>query len=216
MTNVRRAKTGNESASCFHVSSASHHRTTFGGGFGPWFIPVPRFSQGALWALATLLVAALLAAGCDPLTGTGPGTPPDPKKFIAVDDATRSAVVTLVAGYPATDYQFNYDGYASGALVLTVPVGWQVTVQCENHGTVPNSCAVVSARDATQAMEPGWSTPDPRRGLDPGQSAAFSFTPSQAGSYRIASLAGGSEASGMWLDLEVVPGGRPSLTAPGG
>ena len=157
----------------------------------------------------------LIASACDPLNGTGPGTPPDPGRYITVDAATRSAVVTLIAAYPATDLQFNYDGYGSGTLVLTVPVGWQVTVQCQNHGTVPNSCAVVADRGALLPMEPGWSIPDPQRGLDPGQSASFTFTPAQEGSFRIASLAGGGEASGMWLDLEVVAGGRPALAAPG-
>jgi hypothetical protein len=155
----------------------------------------------------------LCVAGCDPVQGTGPGTPPDPKTYLRVDPATRTAVVTLVAGHPASDFQFNYDGYGSGSLVITIPVGWQVTVQCENHGTVPNSCAVVAGSRDAQPMEPGWSTPDPQRGLDPGQSASFVFSPLQTGSYRIASLAGGNEASGMWADLEVVATGVPTMTA---
>ncbi|MHB8588357.1 MAG: sulfocyanin-like copper-binding protein [Candidatus Dormibacteraceae bacterium] len=156
----------------------------------------------------------LCVAACDPVTGTGSGAPPDPKSFIRVDAATHTAVVTLIAGHPATDIQFNYDGYGSGALVLTVPVGWQVTIQCENHGTVPNSCAVVADGRATEPVQPGWTTPDPRRGLDPGQSASFAFSPAAAASYRIASLVGGNEASGMWADLEVTSGGVPTLTAP--
>src|SRR5207244_8585 len=119
--------------------------------------------------------------------GTGSGTPPDPKQYLKVDAQSKTAIVTLIAGYPATDYQFNYDGYGNGSLVLTVPVGWQVTVQCANHSTVPNSCAVVASKRDPQAT----------------------------GTYRIASLVPGSEASGMWLDLEVVPSGTPTLTAPG-
>jgi Sulfocyanin (SoxE) domain len=156
----------------------------------------------------------LCAAACDPVTGTGSGTPPDPKGFIRVADVTQTAVVTLIAGHPATDNQFNYDGYSDGALVLTVPVGWQVTIQCENHGTVPNSCAVVGDGKATAPVHADWSTPNPQRGLDPGQSASFAFNPAAAGSYRIASLVGGNEASGMWADLEVKEGGVPTLTAP--
>jgi Sulfocyanin (SoxE) domain len=154
------------------------------------------------------------AAACDPVTGTGPGVQPDPKTFIKVEPALQQIVVTLIAGHPATDNQFNYDGYSSGALVLTVPAGWQVTIQCLNHGTVPNSCAVVADGKATEPAHSGWSTPNPQRGLDPGQSSGFAFTPSGAGSYRIASLVDGSEASGMWLDLEVKDGGVASLTAP--
>ena len=163
--------------------------------------------------MIAILVAAAALAACDPLQGSGSGTQPDPVRFLQVDDSAHSAIVTLIAGYPATDYQFNYDGYGSGALTLTVPVGWKVTVQCENHGTVPNSCAIVSGSSATEPVDPAWSTPDPQKGLQPGQSATFEFTPQRAGRYRIASLVPGSEASGMWADLEVVPGGRPKLTA---
>ena len=146
--------------------------------------------------------------------GTGSGAALDPKAYFREDPAVLAVVVTLIAGYSASDYQFNYDGYGSGSLVITVPVGWQVTVQCENHGTVPNSCAVVSGRSALKPVEPGWSTPDPVRGLDPGQSASFVFSPAKPGSYRIASLVGGNEASGMWADLEVTARGKPTISAP--
>jgi len=165
---------------------------------------------------AVVVVGAVLicVASCDPVMGTGPGTPPDPTGYMRADTTARTVVVTLIAGYPAGDYQFNYDGYGLGSLVVTVPVGWQVTVQCENRGTVPNSCAVVSGRSDMKPIEPGWSTPDPVRGLDPGQSASFSFSPANPGSYRIASLVGGNEASGMWADLEVTAGGNPAIAAP--
>ena len=186
---VNTAKTGNEIASCCHTSRRSHHSTIFGGVF--------------------TAVIVLLAAACDPIQGSGAGNPPDPAKYIHVDEASRAAVVTLVAAYPATDFQFNYDGYGSGSLVLTVPVAWKVTVQCENRGTVANSCSVVKDEKATQAIDPSWTTPD----LEPGSSASFTFTPTTPGSYRIASLVDGHEASGMWLDLEVVASGRPALTA---
>jgi hypothetical protein len=161
--------------------------------------------------LGTLFLLAI--ASCDPVTGTGPGAAPDPKSFIHVDPATRTAVVTLIAGHPATDIQFNYDGYGSGALVLVAPVGWHMTIQCVNRGTVPNSCAVVADSKATEPLEAGWSTSDPHRGLDPGQSASFLFTPTATGTYRIASLVDGSEASGMWASLEFSAGGVPTLTA---
>jgi hypothetical protein len=186
---VNTAKTGNEIASCCHTSRRSHHSTILGGVFTAAIV--------------------LLAAACDPIQGSGAGNPPDPTRYIKVDDASRSAVVTLIAAYPATDFQFNYDGYGSGSLVLTVPAGWQVTVQCENRGTVPNSCSVVRDENSTQPIDASWATPE----LAPGSSATFTFTPATPGSYRIASLVDGHEASGMWLDLEVVTLGRPTLTA---
>jgi Sulfocyanin (SoxE) domain len=201
---VKRARIGNEIASCRGVSSDSHQRTRRGGSRG-----------GRLIAAWLLLLAVALPLACDPITGTGSGTPPDPRRYLQVDAAARSAIVVLIAGHPATDIQFNYDGYGNGTLRLSVPAGWQVTVQCANHGTVPNSCAVVADATATEPLRPGWSTPDPRKGLAPGDSATFVFTPTTPGDYRIASLVPGSEASGMWLELRVVEGGSPTLTAQG-
>lgn len=165
------------------------------------------------WVAAVSVAIVMLCAACDPLTGTGPGTPPDLKGYMHAFPATRSVVFTLIAGYPAGDIQFNYNGYTNGTLVITIPAGWQATVQCENHGTVPNSCAVVKGRGDTSPIEAGWSTPDPARGLDPGHSAAFVFSPAEPGSYRIASLVGGNEASGMWADLEVTAAGSPAIRA---
>jgi hypothetical protein len=72
---------------------------------------------------------------------------------------------------------------------------------------------VVAGKGDVQPLQPGWSTPDPAHGLAPGESATFVFTPMQTGSYRIASLVAGSEASGMWADLEVSAGGEPSIRA---
>src|SRR6266436_8525832 len=189
--NVRTVNTGKEMASCLHVSRDSHQMSARGGGL--------RSGVGGMRLfLLTVVTAALLGPACDPIVGTGPGMPPDPGKYIRVDADARAAVVVLIAGYPATDNQFNYNGYGNGDLLLRVPIERQITIQCENHGTVPNSCAVVSNGKDTRPLEPGWSTPDPRRGLDPGQSASFVFIPSTPGSYRIASLVGGNEASGMW------------------
>jgi hypothetical protein len=197
---VSTAKAGNEIASCRHVSNDSHHSTNRGGGRS--FIALRQLLLGAI---------LLVAVACDPITGTGSGTPPDPAMYLKVDSQTRTAVVTLIAGYPASDYQFNYDGYGNGQLVLRVPVGWTMTVQCANRSTVNQSCAVVADGHATEASQPDWTTPNPQKGLNPGESASFVFTPQSPGSYRIASLVAGSEASGMWLTLEVVAGGKPSV-----
>ena len=173
-------------------------------------------SARSLTRALVLVGVVCVLVGCDPIQGSGTGEPPDPAHYIEVDAGSQSAIVTLIAGYPATDFQFNYNGYGSGSLVLTVPVGWQITVQCENHGTVANSCAVVKDARSTQPIQASWTTPDPVQGLAPGASASFEFTPDQPGSYRIASLVDGDEASGTWLDLEVVgAGGVPTLAAPG-
>jgi len=165
---------------------------------------------------AVALAFLISVAACDPVMGTGSGNPPDLTQLIHVQPTLQTVVFTLIAAYPAGDYQFNYDGYGNGVLVVTVPAGWHVTIQCENRGTVANSCAVVASKSDTVPLQDGWSTPDPTHGLDPGQSASFDFSPTNPGSYRIASLVDGHEASGMWADLEITSSGKPTLTAPGG
>lgn len=204
---VSTANDGKEIASCLQVSSDSHQRTSRGGGrWGVGFTGLRQLLPGAL---------LLVAAACDPITGTGSGTPPDPSQYLKVDPHTRTAVMTLIAGYPASDFQFNYDGYTDGQLVVRVPVGWQLTVQCANRSTVNQSCAVVADGHSTEPVQEDWSTPDPHKGLHPGDSASFVFAPQSPGAYRIASLVPGSEASGMWLDLRVVTGGNPSASGSG-
>jgi plastocyanin len=158
--------------------------------------------------VAAGLCAALL--GCNPVTGTGSGTPPDPQRFLHTDPGAKSLVLTLIAGYPATDYQFNFDGYADGQMTVTVPVGWRATVQCENRGTVPHSCSITRG-DAPTPAQPGWTTPDPTRGLQPHTSASFQFQPERPGRYRITCLVPGHEASGMWDNLVVSASGQPSI-----
>src|SRR5260370_7264007 len=119
---VKIAKNGNARTSCFKVSGDSHHKTARGGRL-PW---------GFIWVLPLLLAAA-----CDPVTGTGPGTPPDPRQYLKVDTVTQTAVVTLIAGSPAPDYQFIYEGYGTGTLVLNSPPPCHLTLQSPNPTPVP-------------------------------------------------------------------------------
>lgn len=160
-----------------------------------------------------LLGAALilLTTSCNPVLGTGPGQQADPRSFLKIDPGSRSLQLSLIAGYPAGDYVWNYDGYADGTLVVTVPSGWRLTVVCDNRATVPNSCAVVADGRSDKPLQPDWSTPNPEQGIPPGQTATFSLVPLATGRYRIASLVGGAEASGMWATLDVAQDGNPSI-----
>ena len=187
MSSMRIANTGKDSTSCTHVSSPSHHAASFGGrrralevGSSAGAMPSDHMRPKQRGVVGSLAAAAILiyGAACDPVTGTGPGAPPDPAKYLRSDVAAHTVVITLIAGYPATDFQFNYNGYGNGSLIITIPVGWHATVQCENRGTVPNSCAVVAGKRDVKPVVDGWSTPDPVRGLDPGKSATFEFEPS--------------------------------------
>lgn len=108
---------------------------------------------------------------------------------------------------------FNFDGYGRGQLLVRIPLGWEVTVRFRNGGSRFESCAVVSGPGATAPAFPGATTPDPVTGLAPGGTAAFSFTATRAGSYRLASMVPGHELARMWDVLDVTRGGRPSIGA---
>ena len=135
---------------------------------------------------------------------------PPPRDFLAVDAQRHRVTVTLIASYDGENGGFNFDGY-SRFLMWTVPRGWTVRVVCKNRGPLRNSCAVVSGAGSTKPAFRGASTPQPRIGLEAGQTARFTFRASKRGVYRFASLVPGHEAARMWDVLKIVRRGRPSV-----
>jgi sulfocyanin SoxE-like protein len=185
-----------------------------------------------------LLSAAVLAAACGgspntaaPTTGTTPSTTGatpsttgssgsggtlavNPSQWLTVDSATKSARLVLDAAHGRANSGFNFNSYANGQLVVTIPTGWKVTVSCTNEASALNhSCAIVNNAGDTTPAFPGASTPNPTTGLAPGQSASFEFTPTTTGPYRIDCLVPGHDPAGMWGTLNVVSSGTPSITA---
>jgi sulfocyanin SoxE-like protein len=136
--------------------------------------------------------------------------PPPPSRFLAVDAQRHSVKITLIASYNDANGGFNFDGY-SRYLMWTVPRGWTVHVVCENRGPLRHSCAVVRAGSTKPAFR-GAATPLPLRGLDPGQTARFTFRAGTTGVYRFACLVPGHETARMWDVFKVTRGGKPAVT----
>jgi FtsP/CotA-like multicopper oxidase with cupredoxin domain len=161
-----------------------------------------------------------VAPSPSPGAQASPGASPGPgaqgggvAQYLTADAGTRSVTLKLVAGVGNAVNGFNFDGYGNGQLKVTVPAGWKVTVNCSNSATLTHSCAIVrGAQDMTPAF-PGAATPNPTVGLQKGQSATFSFTPDQPGTFRIACLVPGHMDAGMWDTLTVAAaGGQPSIS----
>lgn len=149
--------------------------------------------------LAAALASAALAA------------PPDPRRFLQVDARRRVATVTLLAGYDSTNNGFNFDGYARGELMWTVPRGWTVRVICTNRSATRHSCAVVRGTLAVRPAFRGAATPSPAIGLLQGRTATFSFPATRIGVFRFTSLVPGQESARMYDVLKISRGGRPSV-----
>ena len=163
-------------------------------------------------AVAAGAASAALLAGC--------GSPPPPmtaRQILGFDATSHTVEVTARAAYGAGNGEMNFDGYGNGALTITVPFGWLISVRCTNDSQLlRHSCAVVSDTPASLGYRPlafpEASSPDPTDGSLPRTSSTFEFVADHLGSYRVACLVHGHEIDGMWDRLVVENGVRPSVT----
>ncbi|HSC49209.1 MAG TPA: sulfocyanin-like copper-binding protein, partial [Gaiellaceae bacterium] len=157
-------------------------------------------------------VPATTAAVPQTSTAPLPGRP-DPHRFLASDPATKRVRLTMIAGLGSSNNGYNFDDYGRGELLVSVPRGWRVTVDCRNHASRRASCAVVTGARSATIPFPGAAIAQPLQGLPSGGEERFSFTPSRTGVYRITSLVPGQAEARMYAVLVVTSGGRPSISA---
>jgi sulfocyanin len=159
------------------------------------------------WALALGAIAAVAA-----MTAGAP----------VARAATHSVDVTIVAGKNAGSGGMDFNGYQRGAMTLTVPAGWQVTVHFENAGPLPHSVAVLPAGANSQATPsgapafPGATTANFSAGLPKGAKQTFTFEATKPGAYVLLCGCPGHGVSGMWDSLVVsATADAPSVTPAG-
>jgi hypothetical protein len=171
--------------------------------------------SAVLRGAAAIAAAVLLLAGGSTASAyeAQPSGKPDPQRFLSWNASSRVAHLTLLAGLGGANNGFNFDGYGRGELLVTIPLGWRVVVDCENRGGTRHSCAVVKGSLSTRPAFPGAASPAPITGLPPGAKATFSFRVTRIGSFRVACLVPGHEQAREWAVLEVVHGGTPSISA---
>ena len=176
-------------------------------------------SSSSSSAPATTAGSSTTASGGSTTTTGGSGTGTlvtNSSQWLSYDSTARTAHLTLNAADGTANGGFNFNGYANGQMVVTIPTGWKVTVDCKNEATAVNhSCTIVQNEGNATPAFPGASTPDPVTGLAPGASATFEFTPTTAGDYRIECLVPGHDPAGMWAVLKVVESGTPSVSTTG-
>ena len=94
--------------------------------------------------------ALLLALGSAPLAAQA-ATPAVDPGWLKVDTAARTVAVTLVAGLTPANGGMNFNGFGTGKLTVTVPMGWTVTLHYKNQDQIlPHSVEVIPAGPANR------------------------------------------------------------------
>lgn len=162
-------------------------------------------------------ICALLCciAGCGSSGAPRPAAPrPDARSFLSVDAAARRVRLTLALGYDGSASSQNIDGATKGALLLSAPVGWKVSLECANRALAAlYACSLAQAPGAPLPQPSLAYVLHPAQGLAFGRSAVFGFTPQRAGRYRLIALrrqdGAWSRSAGMWVVLRISPAGEP-------
>ena len=150
----------------------------------------------------------------------GQGQAPPASKFLTGNAAAHTARLILLAGYGTANSGFNFDGASRGKAIVSIPVGYKVTVVFINSAALAHS-AVVTAyanRIATSFPPafPGASTPNATVGVGKGVQQMFTFAAAKVGTYAIVCAVPGHAAAGMWDVLKVTRGGVVSSSLAAG
>ena len=150
------------------------------------------------------------ATGALPAPPTGSMTIPE---WYSVDNDARTVHMTITAGATPDNNYWNFNGSIKGALAITVPEGYTITIDLVNSD--PNMVHSLGIqRDFTNPMLPptpdpvfeGAVTPNPQSMIDgtmPGQTATIEFVADAAGDYTMICYTPGHTALGMWLYFNV-------------
>lgn len=173
-------------------------------------------SKKKFFALSVPVVAWLLA-------GCGITTQSTNSQWLSVDAQSKTVTLVMDAGYNTVNDYDNFDGYANGQMVVTVPQGYKVKMQFSNDGGIPADIGVYTAAGQLAFPGAGDSVNDilenPTPGLVPGDAHTYTFVASTAGSYKIDNLINRfpqfsqqpQQDIGMWAALRVVPGATPMV-----
>lgn len=127
--------------------------------------------------------------------------------FLRLGKEPKSVDVVLVAVYNDANYGMNFNGYAKGEAVYTIPKDWKVNVTFINPSPVPHSLIVLDKEDVRklQVAEPyfkGAAIENHLQGIAYGKKT-FSFTPDEAGNFAFACGFPAHTLNGHWVSLKV-------------
>lgn len=127
--------------------------------------------------------------------------------FLRLGEKPKTVRLTVVAVYTDANHGMNFNGYAHGRALYTVPTGWRVEVAFINPSPVPHSLIVVE-RDVVKKIqmgEPafaGATVPNAVQGVSLDRTA-FAFAASEAGDYALACGFPTHAINGHWIGFNV-------------
>lgn len=146
--------------------------------------------------------------------------------WMQVDDSNQTVSMEVIAAKTSANSNWNFNGYASGDATITVPRGYEITIEFSNEDpAVAHSLGIDELMDrwpATfKAPEPvfeGAITTNPTsmsRATAPGSSETINFTADQAGEYAMVCYIPGHATAGMWIHFNVSSDGSAAFSAAG-
>ncbi|MDX1646125.1 MAG: sulfocyanin-like copper-binding protein [Longimicrobiales bacterium] len=137
-------------------------------------------------------------------------------EWYQVDHDAQSVSMTLVAGATSDNNYWNYNGAVNGEWAITVPEGYEVTIELVNEDPNMAHSVGISSELESFAVPPapdpvfeGAITENPQsmtQATMPGESETITFVADQAGNYSLVCYIPGHTAVGMWLYFTVSEG----------
>jgi len=150
------------------------------------------------------------AVPAGPTAPTGPLTVPE---WYTVDHDARTVALTVTAGATADNNYWNFNGFTSGQLAITVPEGYTVSISLVNQDpNMPHSVGIsaelsnFAAPPAPTPVFAGAISENAQSMIDatmPGETETITFVADAAGNYTMVCYIPGHTTTGMWLFFDV-------------
>jgi len=143
--------------------------------------------------------------------------------WMVVDDSNQTVELEVIAARTSANSNWNFNGYANGNATITVPQGYEVTIEFSNEDpAVAHSLGIDEMTDrwpATfgdpQPVFEGAITTNPTsmsQATMPGESETVTFVTEQAGEYYMVCYIPGHAVAGMWIHFHVSSDGSSGFT----
>jgi sulfocyanin len=142
-----------------------------------------------------------------------------------IDRSANTVRLEIVAGASDPNNRWNFNGYARGQATITVPRGYEITIEFRNDDSdVPHSLGVGELPDSS--FPPMFEDPQPvfegaisasptsmTESALPGESETVTFTADEAGEYALLCYIPAHAVTGMWIRFVVSGDGEAGFEA---